>query len=153
MPRKRLILETLFCGSLSMLDILTDDGIQLKPVHILRRFGGVFKRQQYSSFLNTSLRVCAIRLTMKQVAAHTESAECLWCCQPARGHTGVLKSFSAPPLKAYSPCHLPLVIIKENIVIVSTFGTVSAQRRSLSSRHSYMPTRLYKLLAENMPSL
>lgn len=35
----------------------------------------------------------------------------------------VLKSFFAPPLKGYSPCHLPLVIIKENTLIVSTFGT------------------------------
>lgn len=35
----------------------------------------------------------------------------------------VLKSFFAPLLKGYSPCHLPLVIIKENTIIVSTFGT------------------------------
>lgn len=34
----------------------------------------------------------------------------------------MLKSFLCPPLKTYSPCHLPLVMIKENIGIVSTFG-------------------------------
>lgn len=48
-------------------------------------------------------------------------------------HGGVKEVFPPPPLKSYSPCHLPLVIIKENIIIVSTFGAVSVQRRSVSS--------------------
>jgi len=43
MPRRRLILETYFCGSLSVQDILTIDGIELKPVYMLHRFSGAFK--------------------------------------------------------------------------------------------------------------
>ena len=60
------------------------------------------------------------------------------CCRPARGHMVELKSFLAPPLKSYSPCHLPLEIIKENIIIVSTFGPMPAQHCMLSCCHFYL---------------
>lgn len=52
----------------------------------------------------------------------------------------MLKSFLCAPIKTYSPCHLPLVMIKENIGIVSTFGTGTTQEAPmivLPSNHSF----------------
>lgn len=52
----------------------------------------------------------------------------------------MLKSFLCAPIKTYSPCHLPLVMIKENIGIVSTFGTGTAPEAPmivLPSNHSF----------------
>lgn len=51
----------------------------------------------------------------------------------------MVKSFLCPPLKTYSPCHLPLVMIKENLGIVSTFGTGTVREAPiimLPSNHS-----------------
>lgn len=136
-----------------MLDILTDDGIlnnvcwsTLQVCWRIQMPFSFFKTlEQYmirllSSIFSVSCTYC------REVRDHLTSQ----CCQPARCHMVVLKSFSAPPLKGYSPCHLPLVMIKANIVIVSTFGTVSALRCSLRSCHSHLLSTILALHAGNI---
>lgn len=141
-----------------MQDILTNDETELKPVYMLYGFGGAFRWLRY---------FCCLNMVWKNRNRKDQSHCCCsnsenwlnWlgtcccaasgrftshCCQPARGHmVMVLKSFSAPPLEGYSPCHLPLVIIKENTIIVSSLGTLSAQHCSVGLCLSHMlSTRL-----------
>lgn len=67
----------------------------------------------------------------------------------AVSHLVVLKSLRAPPLKAHSPRHLPLAVIKENIVIASTFSSAFAPQSCMqdlasSSWKYFLPLGLFR---------
>lgn len=123
-----------------MLEILRDDRIPISSlftatyltglVHYFSLLQAQFKRgwhQPLWSWINSSEQV--------QVGAAAHGG-IVWPqdCQITRGH--MMEFFLLPPKKNYSPCHLTLMIMKENFIIVSTFGTVAAQRAPATSAYS-----------------
>lgn len=132
--RKGQILESCFSGVL-------DDRIAIEVWCMLYRFSGAIAQYMHHLKSSPSTFPGLQRLCWRGWGSCRSTQTIIWphgAVREPESNGGVKEVFLAPPLKSYSPCHLPLVIIKENIIIVSTFGGVSVQRGSVSSWRSYL---------------